>query len=242
MPRYLATAPVTVDGPSGRETGGPGFLRPGETWPELIGLTFAWAKAWLTDRDYQRSGLTIVQDNPDDSSIVCGAVVDGPKSCCGYVLNRGATLTLSACSTAIATWDFEEHGFDPNTLDITGTYDSFLNYQPAGTGNCPNGTACGWTNASHRATEDLPVTAGASYVFRTDIKWHFDPAVRDVYINYDGGSSPQQMLVDGSDGYAQGSTYTVTKGFVVPAGKTSMKIWFSPYSGIMVDNMSVSTA
>lgn len=227
-------------------------LKPGDTWSDLIGMTIADAKTYMAAQGYVLNPdlLTIDQGGAGEDEVICDATVDGPATCCGYLLagpRYGAdrfldasVITLTSCSTDVAVWDYEAHGAPTDTYDTTGTYDS--NLELTSSVNCPNGTACGWANASHRATDSIPVTAGASYVFSTDIKWFFDPAIRDVYINYDGGSGVQQMLVDGSAGYSQGVTYTVSTGFVVPAGKTHLAIWFSPYSGITVDNMKIRTA
>lgn len=121
-------------------------LHVGDSWPELVGMTRAEARNWLLANGYdwvQLSGGL----GPDET--ICAATIwSGMTACCGEIIQPlhpddvKATVKLISCTTEVALWDFEEHGFDPNTLDTTGTYDSFLMLQAAGTDGCPNGTAC----------------------------------------------------------------------------------------------------
>jgi hypothetical protein len=149
--------------------------------------------------------------------------------------------------SGVATWDFENHGFANDLFDTTGTYGSGLVIQTAGTPTNPNSTAAGWTNASHRQGDSIPLSSSTTYIFSVDVRWSLNPGIRDIYMVYNGNSigtgpgASDELLVDGSAGYAQGVTYTVTKTFTTPAGLTAARIAFSAYAGIMVDNMSVSS-
>lgn len=140
-------------------------------------------------------------------------------------------------------WDFEEHGFDPNSWDTTGTYDSHLLLTDTGSPNCPNATVCGYNTASHRGSDEFAVDPSTSYVFTVDVKWLYPPGVRDIWVKYDGTSgtpTADEMLVDGSNGYTTGVAYSISKTFTTPVGATSARIVFNPYSGTFVDNMKVS--
>lgn len=145
--------------------------------------------------------------------------------------------------TTIVEWDFE----DGNSNDTTNTYNSGLTYQAAGTGNAPDGSAHGWTTASHRATAAIPVSSDTDYVFSLDCQWFFDVAIRNIYVKWNGAGGSESGLADSQyiikgTGHAQDTTYHASKTIRSPVGATTVSIWWSPYSGIKTDNIIIATA
>jgi hypothetical protein len=142
--------------------------------------------------------------------------------------------------TVYATFDFEEHGFDPNSFDTTGTWDSNLLVEnnPA---KCPNGAAfCGYITASHRSSDMIgPLSADSDYILSGDVLWTENPLVRKIGMGWNGGGAMDAVLVDGV-GYAEDTTYHFSKTFHLPATFTEAQICFSPYGGIKVDNLVLS--
>jgi hypothetical protein len=142
--------------------------------------------------------------------------------------------------TVYATFDFEEHGFDPNSFDTSGTWDSNLLVEDEAD-KCPNGTAfCGYITASHRSSDMIgPLSADSDYILSGDVLWTENPVVRKIGMGWNGGGAMDAVLVDGV-GYAEDTTYHFSKTFHLPAGFTEAQICFSPYGGIKVDNLVLS--
>lgn len=181
---------------------------------------------------------------------ISGTGGGGTGKCCrhSHTPNFPPEPTPDVAGTTIAFWDFEDHGFGDRTFDTTGTYKLQLAVQIAN-GNqylCPGGAAyCGYNTASHRTSVSIPIAADTDHVLELDLKIHNDSALRgDVWVKYDGASgtpTADELLIDGGD-YAPNVAYHVAKAFHTPPGVSTVKLWFTPYSGNFVDNVLLATA
>lgn len=170
-----------------------------------------------------------------------GSPGHNPHGCCAEPAPGPGVGTPG---TDIACWDFE----DGDQLDTNDTYSMVMNLEEgpdhaSPSGNCPanGGQWCVYNTAGRYQSQALPVTGDESYTLELDVRWKYNPSIRDIRINwFQGGSSIGYTVVFVGAGHSTGVDYHLVGSFTAPTNATAGKIDVTRYSGVFIDNICFS--
>lgn len=207
----------------------------------------------ITDADDQFVSRRITElrwTTPEPERWFAHMTLDRPQGTAFGSGPRGETIaqpapvcTPATAGTAIHTWNWTTDIFDIET----GLYGALQRqtapyYAPAdGALNAPYGR----NKNGQTPSDDVPITAGTNYTFTADVMWEFDPAIRDVDIEWRAHPVLNTIRTDRwitGSGHATATEYQEGITLTAPVGANRVRFVFPTLKGIYFDNLVISTA